>query len=79
VSGSLVGLDVSTTGVKAVAGSPDGHVLARAEERSSGCRCATTEVRSFAPCSEGVAYGLRDSLELLRQLGVSADRGRVAA
>jgi xylulokinase len=28
---------------------------------------------------EGVAYGLRDSLELLRQLGVSADRGRVAA
>ena len=28
---------------------------------------------------EGVAYGLRDSLELLRQLGVEADVGRVSA
>ena len=27
---------------------------------------------------EGVAYGLRDSLELLRELGVSAERGRVS-
>jgi xylulokinase len=27
---------------------------------------------------EGVAYGLRDSLELLRNLGVSADRGRIS-
>ncbi|MDX6465663.1 MAG: xylulokinase, partial [Gaiellaceae bacterium] len=27
---------------------------------------------------EGVAYGLRDSLELLRDLGVTADRGRIS-
>jgi xylulokinase len=27
---------------------------------------------------EGVAYGLRDSLELLRDLGMSADRGRIS-
>jgi xylulokinase len=27
---------------------------------------------------EGVAYGLRDSLELLRDLGLSADRGRIS-
>ena len=27
---------------------------------------------------EGVAYGLRDSLELLRELGMTADRGRIS-
>ena len=27
---------------------------------------------------EGVAYGLRDSLELLRSLGMTADRGRIS-
>ncbi|MDX6570531.1 MAG: xylulokinase [Gaiellales bacterium] len=27
---------------------------------------------------EGVAYGLRDSLELLRELGIAADRGRIS-
>jgi len=27
---------------------------------------------------EGVAYGLRDSLELLRSIGMSADRGRIS-
>jgi xylulokinase len=27
---------------------------------------------------EGVAYGLRDSLELLRELGVTAEKGRVS-
>ena len=43
--------------------------------RSPGSRSATTAARSARAMLEGVAYGLRDSLELLRELGVRA-RGR---
>ena len=46
--------------------------------RSSGSRSATTAARSSRAVLEGVAYGLRDSLELLRALGVEAEVGRVS-
>ena len=41
---------------------------------SSASRSATTAARSSRAVLEGVAYGLRDSLELLRALGVEAER-----
>ena len=37
--------------------------------RSPGSRCGTTAARSSRAVLEGVAYGLRDSLEVLRSLG----------
>ena len=45
---------------------------------SSASRCATTAARSSRAVLEGVAYGLRDSLELVRGLGVHAEVGRVS-
>ena len=49
------------------------HADPDARRRSSASRCATTGAPRRAVL-EGVAYGLRDSLELLRELGVDVDR-----
>ena len=46
--------------------------------RSPASPSATTAGRSTRAVLEGVAYGLRDSLELLRELGVEAAVGRVS-
>ncbi len=41
-------------------------------------RSVTTARALVRAVLEGVAYGLRDSLELLRELGVAPERGRVS-
>ena len=41
-------------------------------------RCATIAARLVRAVLEGVAYGLRDSLELLRELGFEPEVGRVS-
>ena len=46
--------------------------------RSPGCRCAAGRGALARATLEGVAYGLRDSLELLGELGVRAELGRVS-
>ena len=45
---------------------------------TSGSACATTAERSCAPLLEGVAFGLRDSLDLICELGVRPALGRVS-
>ena len=45
--------------------------------RSEGCNCATTGSAGDRAVLEGVAFGLRDSLDLLRALGVELSRALV--
>ena len=46
--------------------------------RSSGSSCATTAGALVRAVLEGVAFGLRDSLDLIRGLGVETPAGRAS-